>query len=134
MKDLLFRLGLFLAGFLLPIKTVGLAIGFFVLIDVITGIWASVKTGQRVSSDRFSRTVTKTVVYLVALLVASIAERHVFGDSIPILKVVSGFVAGTELLSIYENLTRISGIDFRKVIVEKILPGQKEKDDRGEGP
>ncbi|MBN9160863.1 MAG: hypothetical protein BGO98_29475 [Myxococcales bacterium 68-20] len=123
---------MFALGLFAPIQATALALGFLVVIDVITGVWASVKAGQRVTSDRFGRTVTKSLVYLTAIFVAHVAELYVFEDLVPITKVVAGFVGSTELLSIYENLTRISGMDFRKLVIEKLRPPQREKEDRGE--
>ena len=122
---------LFIAAFLMPIQTVGLAIGALVIADIATGVWASLKTGQKITSDRFSRSVTKSLVYLTALVVALIAQKYLFSDAVPVITVVSGFIGSTELLSVYENLTRISGMDFRKLVQDKILSAQKDKEERG---
>ena len=121
-------------GIVAPIRIIAYAIGFLVAVDVLTGMWASIKTGQKITSDRFSRTVTKSLVYLVALIVAHVAEVYVFEGAAPILKVVSGFIGSTELLSTYENLSRISGLDFKKAIMDRIRPPQLEKQDRDAPP
>jgi phage-related holin len=118
-------------AFLAPLQTLGYAIGFFVLTDILTGMWASRKSGQPITSDRLARSVTKSVVYLIAIVVAHVAELYVIPD-VPVLKVVSGIVASTELLSVYENLTRISGVDFKKRLTEWLKPTQSSKEDRGE--
>lgn len=122
---------LFLLGLLAPIQVLAIAIGFLVVADVVTGVWASLKAKQRVTSDRFGRTVTKSGVYLVALVVAHVAEAYVFGGAVPVTKVVSGLVGTTELISIYENLSRISGLDFKRAIAERLMPAQRDKEDRG---
>lgn len=119
---------------LAPIKVIAFAVGFMVLVDLGTGVWASARTGQGITSDRFGRSVRKSLVYLIALVVAQVAQAHVFENAAPIVKVVSGLIGSTELLSIFENLSRISGVDFTKALVEKILPTQREKKDRGEEP
>lgn len=133
LKGHIFSLLAALVALILPIKAVGLAIGFLVFVDIATGIWASVKEGKRLSSDRFRRTVTKSAVYLIALICAQVAEVHLFFSEVPIVKVVAGLIASTELISVGENLTRISGLDFRGMF-KKILPEQLNKEDRGEGP
>lgn len=120
---------LFFAAFLAPIQAVGLAIGFLVFSDLATGVWASLKEGKRFSSDRLGRSVTKLMVYCTSLVVGLVAQKYVFEDAIPIVKVVAGMLAGVELTSIGENLTRISGIDFRAVF-KRVLPAQKDKEDR----
>lgn len=119
-----------LLAFLAPIGTVGAAIGFLLFIDIATGIWASFKEGKAVTSDRFGRSVTKSLVYLIALVVSHVAELYVFEGSIPIVKVVAGLIAGSELISIGENLTRVSGLNFRSLF-KRILPEQLDKVDRG---
>lgn len=114
-----------------PLETLIYSIGFLVLMDVVTGIWSSVKRGQKITSDRLSRTITKSIVYLLAIIVAHVAGTYVIVD-IQIVKVVSGILAAVELLSIYENLTNISGVDFITTIKEKLLPLRVEKENRGE--
>jgi hypothetical protein len=120
----------FVGAFVSPIKELGYAIGFFVIVDLVTGMWASRREGKPITSDRFGRTVTKTIVYLIAIVVAHVAELYALPD-VPLVKVVGGLVAGTELLSVYENLTRISGVDFKRRIAEWLKPSQPSKDERG---
>ena len=104
-------------AFLAPLQTLGYALGFFVLVDLVTGVWASKRAGEAITSDRLGASVRKSLVYLIAVVVAHVAEVYVIPE-VPVLKVVSGIVASTELLSVYENLTRISGVDFKRRLAE----------------
>jgi len=60
-----------------------------------------------------------------------VAQAYVFGDEVPVVKVVAGLVASTELLSIAENMQRISGVAFSDVF-KKLLPLRPNKDERGQ--
>lgn len=119
----------FLVAFFAPIKMLGLAIGFLVIVDIATGMWSSLKRGKPISSERLGRSVVKSIVYLLAIIVAHVAELYVMPD-VPMLKVVSGIIGSTEVLSIYENLSHISGVDFKKKLASMMKPTQEEKKDR----
>lgn len=114
---------------LASIESLGLAIGFLMLVDLVTGVWAAVRERQPITSERLRRSVVKSVVYLLALIVAAVAERFIFGPSVPILKVVSGVVASTELLSILENLSRIGGVDLMTRVRRSFFPERAGKGD-----
>ena len=127
----LHQLALLVGAFLSPIATVTAACGFLVMLDLFTGMWASWKRGQRITSDRFGKTLSKTIVYLLAILAAFVAETFVLGGVLPLVKVVSGLIASTELLSAYENLSSISGVDFAKRMTSWLRPTQPDKENRG---
>lgn len=118
-------------AFLASLHTLGFALGFFVLVDLVTGVWASKRAGEAITSDRLGASVRKSLVYLIAVVVAHVAEVYVLPE-VPVLKVVSGIVASTELLSVYENLTRISGVDFKRRIAEWLKPTQADKGERSD--
>lgn len=113
-----------------PIRMVAFGTGFLICADLATGVWASVRESQRITSDRFGRSVRKSLVYLTALVVAQVAEAYVLQGTVPVVKVVAGLVGTTELMSIGENLTRISGVNFRKAFIERLMPSQADKRDR----
>ena len=47
-------------------------------------------------------------------------------DSIPIVHVVSGLIGSAELLSIYENMSKITGVPFAQKIMELLQPPKQE--------
>lgn len=96
----------------------------FIMLDTITGVWASYKTGIPIESMRFSRLIEKTKAYLVLVIVAAGAGRladmtNNSGDLV--VSFGLGFVIATEGLSILENLNRI-GI-ARIPALERIFKG-----------
>lgn len=108
-----------LSVLLLPIRSTMVAVGFLVIADLITGIWASAKEKKKITSHRLRRTVIKTLAYMSAVLVAFILEKYLM-DDMPITKVVSGLIGITEGKSFFENLKRITGIDFWSQILTKL--------------
>lgn len=96
----------------------------FIVLDTVTGVWASYKTGIPIESMRFARLIEKTKAYLVLVIVAAGAGRLADMSNNSGDLVVSfglGFVMATEGLSILENLNRI-GI-ARVPALERIFKG-----------
>jgi uncharacterized protein (DUF697 family) len=116
-----------IAVFLAPIKGLLLAVGFLLLVDLITGIWAAYKEGQRIESHKLRRSVTKSTSYLIAVLAGFVAQKYLMGDLIPVVNVVGGLIGATEIVSVYENLSKISGVDFASKIKELLQPPKVEK-------
>lgn len=111
------------ALFLAPIKPVLFAVGFLVLVDLITGLYASHKRNEKITSNGIRRTITKTLAYMAAVICSHVMET-VFLNGIPVVKVVGGLIAITEFQSLMENISSITKIDLWKAILEK-LQGQK---------
>jgi lipopolysaccharide export LptBFGC system permease protein LptF len=82
------------------------------LLDIITGIWASIAEGGKFESRRLRQTLNKIIPFQIALLLAFVSEPYSLAFNIPLIKPISGFVVMIELWSNYENLRRITGIDF----------------------
>lgn len=117
--------------FLAPIKATMLAVSFLVLIDLITGLWASHKRNEKITSNGIRRTVSKTLAYQLAVICSFVMEQQFLGG-IPIVKVVAGLIASTEFKSVLENISSITGVDFWDSLIEslqgkKIVPQKKLK-------
>lgn len=115
------------AIFLAPIKEVMFSVGFLILADLLTGVWAAYKSGAKLESHKLRRSVTKSASYLLAIVVGFVAQKFLLQDTIPIVHVVAGLIGATELLSIYENLSKITGIPFAEKIKEILQPKKEEE-------
>lgn len=122
-KKLAIQFILFVWLYLTPILETGLIILLFVCFDFVTGVWASLKEGNTFTSSGMKRSVVKYVVYGIALIVSLMFSKH-FG--LDILTVVAFFIGSIEVKSIFENLYRITNINFLNAIVE-ILGNYAEK-------
>ena len=103
----------FLAVFFTSINDALMAIGFLILADTFTGIWASVKNGglSSLTSRKAGRIITKLILYPLAIIVAKVAETYLAPD-LPIIKVTTGIIATVEVKSIYEKISLLLGFDL----------------------
>lgn len=103
-----------------PIKAVIIVTGVLVVADLITGLIAAHKRGEKINSAGLRRTVTKTTVYLSAVCLGFLVEKFMIDSILPISKLISGIIGVVELKSLMENLNVIYGSDIFKSIIEKL--------------
>lgn len=99
------------------------AIGFLVLADSFTGIWAAWKNGgwYAVTSRKMGRIVAKLILYPLAIIVAKVAQTYL-SPIIPWVDVTMGILAVIEVKSIFENIGIILGFDLWRRIKERMWP------------
>lgn len=103
-----------------PIQATMLTVGFLIVADLITGIWASHKRGEKFSSAEMRRTVSKMLIYQLCVISAYFIEAHILQQVLPIAKIVSGVIALVELKSLLENSNTILGVDIFKALIKKL--------------
>lgn len=118
-----------IAVFLTPVWEILFAVGALLMTDLITGIWASIKEKKKVKSSRLRESVTKSASYLIAISAAYVTQTFLIHDALPIIHITSGLIGVTEILSIYENLSRISGVPFANKLKEILQPKKEEEKD-----
>lgn len=104
------------ASFFIPIKGFLLFTVAVVFADMITGIIAARKEGQKINSRGLYRTIEKIIVYFCAILIFE-GSRNTFSLPFNITYMVASMIAGTELLSIAENVNRITGVNLGTIII-----------------
>jgi phage-related holin len=122
MKETFQRYALPVAAYMIsyfsPAFSMMMAIGFFIVMDFITGIMAAQKRGEVISSKKMRPTITKGIGYMAAILVA-----HVFGKNFlpnfEVLKIVAGLIAFIEVKSLDENFRDITGKSLFKQFLKK---------------
>jgi hypothetical protein len=122
--DLLLKFFGWIGVMLVPIQATMFSIGALIILDLVTGIWASVRRNEKISSYGIRRTVSKTLAYELAIIASYIMEQQ-FLLGIPVVRVVAGLIAATEFKSLLENITSITGLDLVQEFVKSI---QKKKD------
>ena len=100
-----------LIAYFTPLAPLVYCILFFILIDFITGVYASYKLKHKVKSRKLRSTLEKFVLYSLSVILAYIFQVEYF-TYVNLSQVVGGFIAGNELLSIYENITNITGLNI----------------------
>lgn len=104
---------------LAPVRPVMIAVGALVIFDFITGVWAAKKLGKKITSNGFKKTIIKSLVYQCTIIVAFILETYLV-EGVPIVKAIAGLIGLTEGKSFFENVHKITGIDFWSEALKKI--------------
>lgn len=110
----------------MPIKATLITVMVLTVADLITGIMASRKEGKKITSSGLKRTIIKTTVYELVVMLGFLTERFMVGDSIPVVKVLAGFIGLTELKSVLENIERISGMPIIKLLIQRLNQTDKK--------
>lgn len=107
-------------SFVLPVHQFMALTFALVLSDVVTGVWAAYKRNEAIRSNGFRRTISKIVLYFLAILLSKGMEDVLH---IPkLIYIVSGFIAMTEFKSNLENIAVVTGTNIWAHLVERI-PG-----------
>jgi phage-related holin len=119
-KQLLFKICFLVIAYLSPINMIFHAIWFLIAVDLLTGIWKSIKAGDRVRSSGLRATAEKFLFYTLSIVVVFIVDEVFFNNSSHLASIIGAYIALTELLSIFENVAVITGHDIYIKIKEVI--------------
>jgi hypothetical protein len=120
MKHFLTYLAVSIIAILAPIKALILTVGFLIIADLITGIWASHKRKEKIRSSVMRRTISKAFVYQLAVISGFLVETYLLESFFPVSKVVASVIGLVELKSILENSNSILGYNLFKTVIEKL--------------
>ena len=102
------KLAILFVAYFTPIAAMVHVMLIFLVLDTISGIWASLKEGNKLESHKLRKTVYKFIWYTLGVMSAWMME-HTFKLSWTNLAcLVAGFICFVELKSIFENVTRIT--------------------------
>jgi len=105
---------------LLPIKATMMTVGFLIFLDLALGIWAARKRQEKISSAALRRTISKMIIYQLAVISGFLIEQYLLQGSLPIAKVVAGYIGIVELKSVLENSNVILGTDIFRMLIQKL--------------
>lgn len=114
------NLGLVTLAALAPIHMVMLTVGFLIFADLFTGIWAAKKRKESVSSAALRRTVSKIVIYQLAVISGFMLETYILDNVLPVAKIVAGVIGMVEFKSILENSNGIVGGNIFQLVLKKL--------------
>lgn len=120
MKEWLTKLLIASLAALAPIHMVMITVGFLIFADLVTGVWAARKRGEDISSAALRRTVSKIVIYQLAVISGFLLETYLIDHILPVAKIVAGVIGMVEFKSILENSNKIIGGDLFKLIIKKL--------------
>ena len=119
MKEWSLKILVAIIAALSPIKSVIIATGVVIFLDLITGVIRAYKAKEKIQSSVMRRTVTKFAVYQTAIISGFIIETYL-SPAIPITKLISSVIGLVEAKSILENLNEIYGTDIFKNLLNKL--------------
>ena len=111
--------------FFAPIATVMVAILVLMLIDFIVGVIASRRRGEKFSSKRLGDSFIKLLLYLIGIIAAHLTTLYFI--PIPFVNIVAGLIGATEIVSIFENISNVTGTNFIKYIKDAIVKYKRKQ-------
>jgi hypothetical protein len=116
-------LGLAMLAVLVPVKPLILAALALIFLDAVMGVLAARKRGEKITSAGLRRTVSKLLVYTVAIVAGHVTGVYMLGGLVPVASLVAGAVGVVEIKSVLEAAQEILGIDVFRAVIDK--PGSK---------
>jgi phage-related holin len=116
LKSVLFAATAFVA----PTGPLLLAALVAVAFDSVTGVWAAAKRHEKISSAGFRRTITKGLIYSLAIISGYVIQVTLLADKLPISNLVAAAIGVTELKSILENCSSILGMPLFRAVMAKL--------------
>lgn len=106
-------------AFIAPVKTLLIATIVLVFIDLILGVIAAKRRGELIESRKLRASVKKFLSYEAAIVVGHLVQVY-FTPELPVMALTSSVIGLSELKSVLENLTSISGVDFVQQITGRL--------------
>lgn len=122
-EQLLIKVLVYLVFVFTPVSAALLWMGVFVFIDLITGLWKAVKTKEAITSKRLANTITKVVMYFLAIITSRVMDAELLKAiylPFTVAQLAIGFFSVTEFKSIMENISAVLGTDVWKYLRSKI--------------
>lgn len=109
-------------SFLEPIGVLFLWLLIFIMVDFISGIYASLVEGKYITSHGMQKTVIKFVMYATSLfLLHGIDAYMITFTKLYLARIGCTLICGIELYSIFENCFRITGNVVFKILTQFTL-------------
>lgn len=126
-----------IAAFLLPIQALIAIVFLFIMLDTLTGVIRVFKNEEGFTSRKLGSVISKLILYNSSLISMFVLEKYLLGEfvqvfsSIPLLltKICAAFFCGVEIISINENVTRITGFNIFKNFSAILFRVKNVKDD-----
>lgn len=97
-----------------------------IVFDFITALFAVKKTGEKIKSGRIFRTPVKIVLYYLMISAGHFVELVIPQLSFLIDETILGFLALTEIISIFENVGKL-GYEVPTNLLDKLKSLKKKK-------
>lgn len=116
----LLKIGMLFLVLIAPIQAIMITVGVLIFTDLGTGVWAAIKRKEQVTSAAIRRTLSKMLIYQLAIISGFLIEHFILNGDIPVVKIVAGFIGLVEFKSILENSNTILGTNVFKALISKL--------------
>ena len=121
-------LGAALLGFFEPIYVILLWMFIFILADMVSGMYASLKEGKILESHKMQKTVIKSITYSTSVILLHGIDMYMLTImDCGLARIGATIICGIELYSILENFYRATGNIVFKALTTFTLDKIKEK-------
>lgn len=120
MKEWLIKGLIVICSIFAPIQSMLITCGVLIIADMITGMIAAKKRKENIQSAEMRRSISKFVVYQIAIMSAFLLETYMLSNLVPVSKIVAGVIGMVEFKSILENASTIAGQDILKMVMDKL--------------
>ena len=109
-------------GFFEPLWVLILWFLIFIVVDFVTGIYASLVEGKLITSNKMQKTVIKFIMYSTAIfLLHGIDVYMISFTNLYLARIGATLICGIELFSIFENCYRVTGNVVFKVLTQTVI-------------
>jgi hypothetical protein len=129
LKTFFINLLVSLLAILSPVKPLLLTVGFLIIVDFIFGIWRAKKLGETITSRKMSNTLSKMVLYNLAILSVYLLGKYVIDTGLPLEKIAAGLISIIEIKSLDESFQKIFGFSLWQKIAKAINRGSSTTKD-----
>jgi phage-related holin len=109
--------------FLAPIQASVNVVFALVFVDLIFGLIAARKRGERIKSSKLAHTPLKLFVYFASIVAVYAADQYI-GLVMPVTKIVTGIIGATEVLSMLEKAEFLTGVPFSHKVRDILKPAK----------
>jgi phage-related holin len=107
--------------FMAPVQASVITVFALVLVDLVFGLMAAAKKGEKIESRKLAHTPVKLLVYFGTIVVVYAADTHI-GLGVPATKIVTGIIGATEILSLLEKAETLTGAPVFAKLREMLKP------------
>lgn len=106
-------------SFFEPINALILWVLIFILVDMITGVWAAYKEGDIITSHGLQKTIIKFLMYSTSIILLQGIDMYMLTFvECYLAKIGCTIICGIELYSVFENCYRITGNEVFKILTQ----------------
>jgi len=108
-------------GYFSPLRGIAMALLVAVIIDFISGVWASIKRKEKITSHTMRNSVTKLLCYTMTIVFCWVVQKEILVfEWAKLVNLATALIALSELKSVLENFGTITGNRVFNSIFEEI--------------